>query len=166
MINTMNDQDPPKPEEHDPLLEYQTQRLQGLIADMVQCCHDRLEVQSKKFDLPQAELKCLLLFGDERYLTVKGIVLKLDVAKSRVVKILEGLERRGMTTRTNDPQDARIRLIGLTPEGRRKSEAVTSFMRDIHQSILLQLEPEERRSILSSLETLRAAMEAVKQSIK
>ncbi len=162
----MNELSENSAEERDHLLEYQTQRLQALITEMVQCCHERMERQSKAFDLPQAELKCLMLFGDERYLTVKGIALKLDVAKSRVTKILEGMEKRGLITRRDDPQDARIRLISLTPEGRRKSEAVAAFMRDTHRRILEQMDPEERKGVFNSLETLRAAMEVVKHSIE
>lgn len=148
------------------LLDYQTQRLQGLIGEMVHCCQDRLVFQSQKFDLPQAELRCLMLFGDERYLTVKSIAQRLEVAKSRVTKILEGLEARGLVSRTDDPQDGRIRLISLTPEGRRRAQQVGEFLAEVHQRILLQFEDAQRLEIIAALETLRTAMEVVKQGLK
>ena len=153
-------------EEGHALLDYQTQRLQGLIGEMIHCCQDRMVFQSQKFDLPQAELRCLMLFGHERYLTVKSIAQRLEVAKSRVTKILDGLEARGMVNRTDDPQDGRIRLISLTPEGRRRAQVVTEFVKDIHQRILLQFEGEQRMEIIGALESLRTAMEVVKQGLK
>ena len=72
------------------LLRYQAERLQDLINEMLQCCDDRKLYESQRFNLPYAELKCLMLFKGERYLTVKGIAQKLDVAKSRVTKIVNG----------------------------------------------------------------------------
>jgi DNA-binding MarR family transcriptional regulator len=161
----MNDKVIKASDGHGPLLEYQIQRLQVLIGEMMHCCQDRMISQARKFDLPPAELKCLMLFGDERYLTVKGIALKLEVAKSRVTKILEGMEKRGLITRTDDPQDARIRLIALTPEGRRKFDGVAEFIREMHRSILLNIEEEERKGVFTCLETLRAAMETAKQGL-
>ena len=161
----MNYQAEKTSDESNPVLEYQSQRLQVLIGEMMHCCQDRMIFQSRKFDLPPAELKCLMLFGDERYLTVKGIASKLEVAKSRVTKILEGMEKKGLITRTDDPQDARIRLIALTPEGRRKFDEVGAFIRQMHRTILLNIEAEERKSVFTCLETLRAAMETAKQGL-
>ena len=152
--------------EGDSLLDYQTQRLQVLIGEMIDCCQERMLFQSRKFDLPPAELRCLMLFGEERYLTVKSIAQRLEVAKSRVTKILEGLEARGMVSRTDDPQDGRIRLISLTAEGRRRAQAAAEFVREIHQRILLQLDRDQRMEIIGVLDSLRAAMEVVKQGLK
>ena len=113
----MNDQKPNSP---DVLLGYQTQRLQDLIEEILHCCKERTSHLSKKFDIPEAELRCLMLFGEERYLTAKGISQKLDVAKSRVTKIINGLIHKNLVESTDDPKDARVKLIGLTQEGQRK----------------------------------------------
>ena len=147
------------------LLRYQTQRLQDLIAEMLHCCEDRKLYQSQKFHLPYSELKCLMLFNGERYLTVKGIAQRLEVAKSRVTKIVNSMATRGLVEQTDDPNDGRIRLIALTPGGRRKSQEIDLFQKDIHRKILLQMSPEERKSILSNLELFRSAMEAVKEEL-
>jgi DNA-binding MarR family transcriptional regulator len=91
------------------LLTYQTFRLRNLILEMVQCCEDRKLYESHTFGLPYSELKCLMLFDGERYLTVKGIARRLDVAKSRVTKIVNGLIEKGLVKQIDDPGDARIR---------------------------------------------------------
>jgi DNA-binding MarR family transcriptional regulator len=147
------------------LLRYQTQRLQDLIVEMLHCCEDRKLYQSQKFHLPYSELKCLMLFNGERYLTVKGIAQRLEVAKSRVTKIVNSMATRGLVEQTDDPNDGRIRLIALTPDGKRRSQEIDSFQKEIHRKILLQMSPEERKSTLSNLEVFRSAMEAVKEEL-
>ncbi|OGP53403.1 MAG: hypothetical protein A2Y65_06795 [Deltaproteobacteria bacterium RBG_13_52_11] len=147
------------------LLSYQAQRLQELIAEMIQCCEDRKLFETAKFGLPYAELKCLLLFGGERYLTVKGIAQRLDVAKSRVTKIVKGLVTKGLVKQIDDPHDARIKLISVTPAGEEKSREIAAFQRGLHRQIVLHLSADERKGIFSYLELLRSAMEAVKEQL-
>jgi len=147
------------------LLEYQTLRLQHLITEVIQCCEDRKLYQARKFGLPYAEVKCLLLFQGERYLTVKGISQKLDIAKSRVTKILEGLIRKGLVEKREDPKDARVKLVSLTRLGEEKSAELDSFHREIHRKLLLQMNAQERKHVLSYLEMLHSAMEAVKEQL-
>ena len=155
----MNDQGP------DVLLGYQSQRLQDLIEEILHCCKERTSHLSKKFDIPEAELRCLMLFGEERYLTAKGISQKLDVAKSRVTKIINGLIHKNLVESTDDPNDARVKLIGLTQEGQRKSKELGAMVTDLHQRLLLEFEPEQRKMVISCLEVLRSSMEAVKNQM-
>ncbi len=145
------------------LLGYQTSRLRDLISEILQCCEDRRFYESQKFGLPYAELRCLMLFRGERYLTVKGIAERLDVAKSRVTKILKGLIGKGLVEQIDDPKDARIKLIMLTRAGHGKSREVEAFQRGLHRKILLNMDLDERKIMLSYLELLRSAMEAVKE---
>lgn len=148
-----------------PNLDYQTQRLRELMRQMMHCCQERVLMESKKFDLPPAELKCLMLFDQERYLTVKGLAAKLEVAKSRVTKILDGLEAKGLIERTEDPKDARVKLVCATPAGKRRAEAIAQFLERAHRQVLLNFAPERRQSLLSALEELRLSMEAVEKSL-
>ncbi len=161
-VHIMNDN---LPTNNDELLNYQTLSLQNLIGEMLQCCEDRKLFQSQKFELPYSELKCLMLFNGERYLTVKGIAKRLDVAKSRVTKIVDGLIHRGLVKRMEDPNDGRIKLISLTPSGEEKSKEIDAFQKEIHKKILLHLQGDERKTVLSNLGLLRSAMEAVKEQL-
>jgi len=134
--------------------------------EILQCCQERMLFESRKFGLPQAELKCLMLFDMERYLTVKGIAQKMEVAKSRVTKIMDGLTKKRLIQSTEDPNDGRVKLLSLTPAGQEKLKEIDTFTREIHQKILHQIDSEQRRNILSSLELLRSSMEAVKAQLK
>ena len=159
VVNMMNKKEPKTNKE---FFAYQTLRLQDLITEMVKCCEDRKLYESQKFGLPYSELKVLTLFNGERYLTVKGIAQRLDVAKSRVTKLTDSLIKRRLVERIDDPKDARIKLISLTQAGRKEAEKIDAFHREIHGKILLQMGADERRNLLSNLDLLRSAMEAVK----
>lgn len=147
------------------LLGYQTLRLQILIGEMLKCCEDRKIFESQKLGLAHAEIKCLMLFNGERYLTVKGMAQKMDVAKSRITKITDGLLEKGLAKRIDDPNDARVKLISLTPAGEKKSEEIITFHRGIHRKILMQMSTEERKQVLTHMELLRSSMEAVKEQL-
>lgn len=146
-------------------LTYQAHRLQELIAEMLKCCEDRKVYESGKFALPYAELKCLLLFDGQRYLTVTDIAQKLEVAKSRVTRIVNGLKEKQLVAEIDDPKDARIKLISLTPAGHTRFNEIAAFQRDLYRTLLLQIDTDERNHVLSNLELLRSAMEAVKEDL-
>ena len=119
--------------------------------------------QSERFQLPDAELRCLLLFAEERYLTAKGIAQKMNVVKSRVSKIIEGLIAKGLVQRLKDPEDSRINLLSLTPAGHHKINEINTFLEEIHHSVLDQMAPDQRKTLLTNLELLKGSMEAVKE---
>ena len=147
------------------MLSYQASKMQTLIDEMVKCCDERKFYENQKFGLPFAEIKCLLLFRGERYLTVKDLAQKLDVAKSRVTKLVNGLLEKGMVERFDDPQDSRVKLISLTTNGRKKVQQVEDFHKTVFQDILLQINPDDRSYALFYLEKIRDCMEAVKQTL-
>ena len=162
IVITMNDM--PHTLNND-FLSFQAARLQNLITEMVECCEDRKIYESQKFGLPYSELKSLMLFNGERYLTVKGIAQRLEVAKSRVTKIIDGLIDKELVQRFEDPKDARIKLISLTQAGRKKAEEIRDFQKGLHRQILIHLGSDESKTVLSKLEMLRSAMEYVKKQL-
>ncbi|MFC1896066.1 MarR family winged helix-turn-helix transcriptional regulator, partial [Thermodesulfobacteriota bacterium] len=162
IVNTMNDNGSRSMFD---ISTYQVDRLRLLIAEMVECCEDKRILEHRKFGLPYAELKCISLMNEERYLTVKGMAQKLKVAKSRVTKIIDNLITKEMVSRISDPTDGRIKLISLTQAGRRKAEEVDAFHREIHSCILSQMTEEERIRLLADLEKLRSAMEIAKEQL-
>lgn len=157
-IHTMN-----KEPAATPITEFQLDQFQQLINRLYHCCRERMQYQSERFGLPDAELRCLMLFGDERYLTPKGIAHKMNVVKSRVSKIVDGLIRKGFVQRIKDPEDSRIRLLSLTAAGQKKLDDIKQFQAEIHQQVLSQISPEQRRRLLMNLDLLKSSMEAVRE---
>lgn len=143
--------------------DYQLNQFQELILKLFQCCQERMQYQCERFNLPDAEFRCLMLFGEERYLTAKGIAFKMNVVKSRVSKIVEGLLKKNLVQRIKDPEDSRVSLLSLTPEGHKKLNQINMFLKDVHHQILLQIAPDQRKAVLTNLDILKASMEAAKE---
>jgi DNA-binding MarR family transcriptional regulator len=148
---------------HNEIPAYQLVQFKALIAKLFECCQERMQYQCDRFQLPDAELRCLLLFSDVRYLTATDIALKMNVVKSRVSKILDGLLNKKFILRIKDPEDSRISLLSLTPQGQQKLNEINMFLEDVHYQMLLQLTSEERKTVLANLNMLRSSMEAVKE---
>ncbi len=161
----MNEISPKNDRKKSPVPAYQVVRLKELITDVVKCCEDRRIYEHSRFGLPYAELRCLMLFDGEHYLTVKSIARRMGVAKSRVTKIVEQLMHKGYLGKIDDPADARVKLIGLTASGRAKVRKVDDFYREIHREVLLSIQEPDRSALLSYLEMLRGAMESVKDRL-
>jgi DNA-binding MarR family transcriptional regulator len=143
--------------------DYQLKQFQELIMRLFQCCQERMQYQCERFGLPDAEFRCLMLFGTERYLTAKGIAHKMNVVKSRVSKIVDGLIKKKLIQRIKDPEDSRISLLSLSTDGQEKMNNINKFLQDIHHQVLLQMAPDQRKAVLTNLDILKASMEAVKE---
>lgn len=147
------------------LLPYQTARLQDLLTEIQQCCQSRTVYQSRRFHLPQAQINCLLILARQPYLTVTHLAQRLEAAKSRASKLVDELAEAGLVRRSEDPNDGRVKLVGLTPAGKDKTGEIEQFLAEIHQEILKRLPPDQRRDLLSHMEVLRQSMEAVKEML-
>jgi len=143
--------------------EHQLEQFQKLITKLFQCCQERMQYQCERFQLPDAELRCLGLFGDERYLTAKGIALKMNVVKSRVSKIIDGLIKKKLIQSIKDPEDSRVSLLSLTSNGQKKLNEINNFLKTIHGQVLSQMAQDQRQAMLTNLDILKASMETVKE---
>jgi len=149
-----------------PPTQEQALRLRRIIGEIVQCCQERTLFESQLFDLPQAELRCLLLFKNERYLTAKQIAREMEVGKSRVTKVVEGLIEKELIERIDDPRDGRVKLLCLTQAGKKRMNRIDAFLTRVHSRVLSQVEPPQRAAILAALEVLWSSMETVKGELK
>jgi DNA-binding MarR family transcriptional regulator len=143
--------------------DQQISQFQKLITKLFQCCHDRMKYQCERFELPDAELRCLTLFGEERYHTPKGLALKMNIVKSRISKIISGLVKKGLIQKIADPEDSRGTLLSLTPRGQKKLDEINAFLSEMHLEMLQQMAPEQRKMMIANLEILKASMESVKE---
>jgi DNA-binding MarR family transcriptional regulator len=143
--------------------ERQVEKFHETITKLFQCCQQRTQFQSEKFDLPDAELRCLMLFSNERYLTAKSIAYKMNVVKSRITKIIDGLEEKQLVKRMKDPADSRVTLISLTQAGHNKLIQIKAFQDFVYREVLGSMAPEQRKAMITNLELLKVSMEALKE---
>lgn len=134
--------------------------FQELVTDLHQCCQDRTRELSRRCSLPEAEIRALLLFEGERYLTPKGMTQRLKVAKSRVTRIVDGLAAKGLVARTPDPDDSRVVLLRLTPDGSALAGRIVHEARSMHCAALERIPERDRAAVLHALTCLRRSMAA------
>lgn len=146
--------------------EVELDQFQQAMAKLIQCCQEQSAYRSERFGLSETEQRTIMLFGNERYLTAKSLARRLNVAKSRVTKVVAGLVDKGLVQRSPDPADSRYHLLTLTNEGQRRQEEITAFLQAMHGEVLAQLSPTERNELLGSLQRLRSSMEAVKDILE
>jgi DNA-binding MarR family transcriptional regulator len=74
--------------------------------------------------------------------------------KTRLIGLLDELERAGLLTRAPDPNDRRARIVHLTEHGRTTHAAAVAEIRAMEEEVLAPLSPAERETLLAALATL------------
>lgn len=71
--------------------------------------------------------------------------------KTRLIGLLDMLERDGLLDRTPDPADRRARIVALTPAGRARHAAAQADVHAMEDELLRDVGPGARRSLLATL---------------
>jgi DNA-binding MarR family transcriptional regulator len=74
--------------------------------------------------------------------------------KTRLIKILDGLEGDGLITRAPDPTDRRARVIELTTKGRDTFAAIQEDVHAMEDELLSALSAAERAALRTALPRL------------
>jgi DNA-binding MarR family transcriptional regulator len=72
--------------------------------------------------------------------------------KTRIIGLLDALERDGLITREPDPNDRRARIVRLSAKGRRRHAATVKDIRAMEQKLLMGVDG--RDEFLAALERL------------
>lgn len=76
--------------------------------------------------------------------------------KTRLIKLLDGLQQRGLIERAPDPADRRSHTVAITDAGRELQGSVQAAIRKMEDDILGVLSVAERRALLTALPKLYA----------
>jgi DNA-binding MarR family transcriptional regulator len=74
--------------------------------------------------------------------------------KTRIIPVLDDLQERGLIERRPDPVDRRVRLLAITPAGRRVFARTQAGIRAGEERVLALLPAADRRAFLRSLREL------------
>jgi DNA-binding MarR family transcriptional regulator len=80
----------------------------------------------------------------------------LEVPASRMVALVDGLERRGLVERRRNPTDRRRSALHLTPEGRAALAAAIERAAEHEAELCAGLAPAEQRQLVALLRRLAA----------
>jgi len=83
-----------------------------------------------------------------------ALAAAINADKTRLIPVLDDLQKRGLIEREPDPADRRVRLLGLTPEGRRLQQAVQAEIRSAEEIMLSKIK--DRAAFVRALGELSA----------
>jgi DNA-binding MarR family transcriptional regulator len=86
--------------------------------------------------------------------TQAALAQSIGADKTRIIAVLDELQRRGLIVREPDPADRRARLLSLTDEGRRLRASVQTAIQEREDHLLARLPAADRRGFLRALEAL------------
>jgi DNA-binding MarR family transcriptional regulator len=92
--------------------------------------------------------------GSEPLRTQSALASSIGADKTRIIDVLDTLQRQGLIVREPDPADRRARLLSLTAEGQRLRASVQAAIQEQENLLLTRLPPADRRGFLRALEAL------------
>src|SRR4051812_17397640 len=93
----------------------------------------------------------------DRGVTDRALAREVRHDKTRLIRLLDGLERRGLIERDPDPADRRSRTVAITDLGRNLHAGARAAIRKMEDDVLDVLTAVERQALLTALPKLYAA---------
>ncbi|HTW49713.1 MAG TPA: MarR family transcriptional regulator [Acidobacteriaceae bacterium] len=102
-------------------------------------------------DLTPADAGILRLLRVEAGLSQQDLAARMRIHPSRLVAILDNLEKRGFVERRVNPDDRRLYSLQLTQAGREVLEKIGSVAREHQDALLSSISWEERNTLTTLL---------------
>jgi DNA-binding MarR family transcriptional regulator len=102
-----------------------------------------------------AQMKVLveLQMPDEEH-TVTSLAENIGISTASASRAAEGMVRKKLATRVEDPDDRRVKRLALTAKGQRLADRIISARLASLEEFTGSLEAEERRKLESALDAL------------
>jgi DNA-binding MarR family transcriptional regulator len=102
-------------------------------------------------DIRPAQYSVLVVIAANPGLSQSDLADRLGIERARLVRVLDNLERRGLTQRLASPTDRRSHALRLTREGQKILKRA-AMLAALHEAKLIEkLGPEQRKSMLTLL---------------
>jgi MarR family transcriptional regulator, lower aerobic nicotinate degradation pathway regulator len=100
-------------------------------------------VEQAGYELYDYSVLAILAEGDRE--TQSAIADALGLDPSRLVALLDSLEKRGLVIRQRDPNDRRRYVISITADGKRVHADLRELTREVEAQFFAPLDPESRK---------------------
>jgi DNA-binding MarR family transcriptional regulator len=117
----------------------------------------RLAASLEPLDLEPRHFAVLNAVATQPGQSQQALAAALQIPPSRMVAILDDLERRGLVERRSNPSDRRVRALHLTPGGTSVLTRARRRAADNERRLLAALHPDERERLHELLERVAGA---------
>ncbi|MFI9506145.1 MarR family winged helix-turn-helix transcriptional regulator [Nocardia sp. NPDC052566] len=128
--------------------------LAAMIAPLMRALMAAEQPVLARHDLTMWGYAVLLGLGNEPVYTQAALAKAVGADKTRIIGVLDELQRRGFLRREPDPADRRVNLVSLTPSGRTARDDAQREIQQEEEQLLAQLSAPDRRAFLRALRTL------------
>jgi DNA-binding MarR family transcriptional regulator len=110
--------------------------------------------ECEALDLTPVQYASLAVIRDVPRLDVTRLSSLVALDKATLAKVIERLEAKAWIVRDTSDEDKRVKLLRITPQGRKALAAAEPRVRRCQRRILEPLTEKERRSFMKMLERL------------
>jgi DNA-binding MarR family transcriptional regulator len=128
--------------------------LAAMFAPLTRALIAREEPVLRAHDISMWGYIVLTALAEQPVRTQAALAQAINADKSRIIGVLDELQRRGLIHRQPDEGDRRVHLLSLTPVGDRLRRAVEAGIRQEEEEVLGLLSPADRETFLRSLKAL------------
>lgn len=124
-----------------------------LIKEAQAVLHQRMDEALRPLALSVPQYACLQALSDSPGITGSELGRRMFVSRQSMNVVLQGLEKRGLVERSDDPGPRRERAVVLTPEAHRilaRARTGVSAVADLMTADLGPAEQEQLRTLLAA----------------
>lgn len=107
-----------------------------------------------ELDLTPVQYAAMVAIGEQEGIDATRLSAQVAFDRSTLGNVLERLEARGFVARYPSPDDRRIKLLKLSPQGAALVRRAEAAVRRAQDRILAPLNPKDRRILLALLAQL------------
>ncbi|MDZ7865103.1 MarR family transcriptional regulator [Acidovorax sp.] len=134
-------------------------RLVGLARRWRQALDARLSASGLS-DATWAPLMHLHELGSDNDVSQSALAAAVGLDGSSLVRLLDILVERGLIERRPHPEDRRVKLVHLTPAGRRTVAALRKQLQAIESELLADIGEQDALAMLRAFERIEARIAA------
>lgn len=103
------------------------------------------------FDLTPVQYAAMVVIDEQAGIDATRLSAQIAFDRSTLGNVLERLEARGFVRRYSSPEDKRVKLLKLSPEGRTVVKRAEAAVRRAQERMLAPLAPKDQQALLGLL---------------
>jgi DNA-binding MarR family transcriptional regulator len=128
--------------------------LAAMLVPLARALVAREEPTLRAHDISMWGYIVLTALVEQPVRTQVALAQAINADKSRIIGVLDDLQRRGLIKRQPDAADRRVHLLSLTPAGDRLRQSAEAAIRRREEELLATLPADDREAFLRSLQSL------------
>lgn len=107
----------------------------------------KLEDSIKEHGMVVQQVGILHILGAAGPMSQSEIAESMETDNASMVRFIDGLEKNKYVVRMNDPDDRRVRLVNITPQGRKALEHIREIGHEVEERFIQNLSAEEKKAL-------------------